>query len=235
MSSIGTHASPAFKNFDDRITALEQGGGAGGPHTHSVDQVTGLQAALDGKQVSGDYASSVHGHAIADVTGLQAALDGKAASDHTHASSGDAWTYVRLANDFTTSSATAVDVGLGFTPAANQRYEFEAQLKLRTASATVNPRAGLAWATGLTDGVGNIEEAQSATTSLQAKGNIGAALLIAVGGLPNTTQSWPATAWGHCEAGATPSGSVRIQLASETAGTNVVCKAGSFLKYRTIP
>lgn len=72
-------------------------------HTHSIADVTGLQAALDGKQAVGDYATqgdvsdaidaipaptwgdvsgkpstftpAAHTHAIADVTGLQAALD----------------------------------------------------------------------------------------------------------------------------------------------------------------
>ena len=48
-------------------------------HTHAIADVTGLQAAIDGK------AASVHTHAIADTTGLQSALDGKAASVHTHA------------------------------------------------------------------------------------------------------------------------------------------------------
>lgn len=155
---------------------------------------------------------------------------------HTHAPS-DPWTYVTVngGSDFTTTSGTAVDVtGLAFTPAANTTYEFEAQLMLRTATATVNPRAGLAWATGLTDGIGNIDQSQTATTILMARGNISAALLIAVGGLPNTTQSWPATIWGFVRAGASPSGTVRVQLASETAGTVVRVVANSFLKYRSI-
>lgn len=148
----------------------------------------------------------------------------------------DAWAYLRLAADFSTSSATAVDItGMGFTPAANGRYEFEAELMLRTATATVNPRVGLAWPTGMTDGVASIEEAQTAATSLPAKGNINAALLVAVGGLPNTNQSWPCSVWGIAIATASPSGQVRLQLASETAGTNVTVKAGSYLKYRTIP
>lgn len=167
-------------------------------------------------------------------TEIEAKLTGQI-STHTHAAS-DAWTYLRLANDFTTTSATAVDVtGLGFTPAAGERYEFEAQLMLRTATATVNPRAGLAWPTGMTDGVANIDEAQTASTILMARGNIAAALLVAVGGLPNTTQSWPCTIWGMAVAGATPSGNIRVQMASETAGTTVTVKAGSFLKYRTVP
>jgi hypothetical protein len=83
-------------------------------HGHTIADVSGLQAALDGKQASGSYATlvggkvpesqlppivttwegltgkpstfppSAHSHAIGDVTGLQTALDGKAASSHTH-------------------------------------------------------------------------------------------------------------------------------------------------------
>ncbi len=137
--------------------------------------------------------------------------------------------------DFTTTSATAVDVtGLAFTPTASLRYEFEALLMIRTATTTVNPRAGLAWATGGTDGVAMIEEAQTATAvPIVANGNIAAALLIAVGGLPNTTQSWPVRIQGMFIAGATPSGAVRVQLASETAGTTVRVVLNSFLRWRT--
>lgn len=57
-------------------TALN--GKANTSHTHTVANVTGLQAGLDAK------ANTVHGHAIADVTGLQADLDGKASASHTH-------------------------------------------------------------------------------------------------------------------------------------------------------
>jgi formylglycine-generating enzyme required for sulfatase activity len=83
-------------------------------HGHTIADVSGLQAALDGKQAAGSYATlvggkvpesqlppivttwegltgkpstfppSAHSHAIGDVTGLQTALDGKAASSHTH-------------------------------------------------------------------------------------------------------------------------------------------------------
>jgi hypothetical protein len=44
-------------------------------HTHAIADTTGLQAALDGKQPAGDYATTAHTHAIADVIGLQAELD----------------------------------------------------------------------------------------------------------------------------------------------------------------
>ena len=35
--------------------------------------------------------------------------------------------------------------------------------------------------------------------------------------------------------GASPSGAFKIQLASETAGTTVTMKAGSWLAYREVP
>jgi hypothetical protein len=49
-------------------------------HTHVIADVTGLQGALDGKQVAGNYSVVGHTHVIADVTGLQGALDAKAAA-----------------------------------------------------------------------------------------------------------------------------------------------------------
>lgn len=85
---------------------------AAASHTHTIANVTGLQAAIDGKQAAsvalsrlsaltgngavvmiGDqyeldgtpYAPLSHTHTISNVTGLQAALDGKAPASHSHA------------------------------------------------------------------------------------------------------------------------------------------------------
>jgi len=147
----------------------------------------------------------------------------------------DPWTYIKLGGDFTTTSNTAVDVtGLAFTPAANTDYEFEAVLYCRTATATVGPRPGIAWPTGMTDGVVQIYIPTSVSAQAMQFGNVNAAVLAPVGGLPNTTQSYPGSIIGSARAGATPSGTIKIQLASETSGTTVTAKAGSFLKYRTI-
>ncbi len=150
-------------------------------------------------------------------------------------SGSDQWNYVKLGADFSTSSATAVDVtGMAFTPAANTSYEFRAVLLTRTATTTVGPRPGLAWPTGMADGVAHIRQESSATAFVSALGNIAASLLAPVGGVPSTTQSFPAIIEGLAIAGASPSGSLSIRLASETAGTTVTVKAGSFLKYRVI-
>jgi hypothetical protein len=200
-------------------------------HSHSQSDVTGLVSALSGKQDT-SAKGQANGYAGLDATG-------KVPSAQLPASQGgaDPWVYLVLAGDFTTSSATAVDVtGLAFTPSANTRYEVEAVLLLRTATATVNPRPGFAWPTGLTDGGAWISQSQIATGAhVTVTGNPNAALLEQVGGLPNTTQSWPAFLKAGLIAGASPAGTARIQLASETAGTVVRIVAGSWLKYRTVP
>lgn len=56
-------------------------GAAGVVHSHTIADVSGLQASLDGK------ASLVHSHTVADVSGLQVVLDGKAPLVHTHSPS----------------------------------------------------------------------------------------------------------------------------------------------------
>jgi len=63
------------------------GGKANSSHTHAIADVTGLQTALDGKQVAGSYATAAQGAkadtalqsgtAISTISGLQTALDGK--------------------------------------------------------------------------------------------------------------------------------------------------------------
>lgn len=147
----------------------------------------------------------------------------------------DPWTFIKLGTDFTTTSATAVDVtGLAFTPAANKQYIVEGFFLTRTATATVGPRVGCAWPTGLSDGAAMFSLTSSATANVYANGNINAAVLLPVGGLPNTTQSWPGNLQASFTAGASPTGTFKIQFASETAGTTVTLKAGSWIRYRTI-
>lgn len=60
------------------LISIASVGGSGGPHSHVISDVTGLQSALDGK------AATSHTHSIGDVANLQSSLDGKAATSHTH-------------------------------------------------------------------------------------------------------------------------------------------------------
>lgn len=147
----------------------------------------------------------------------------------------DPWTYITLGSNFSTSSATAVDItGLSFTPSASTNYEIEAWLMTRTATATTGPRPGVGWPTGgVTDGVAYIQQTSAAGTNVLQNGNFNAAVLAPVGGLPNTTQSWPARVTANLIMTTGVTGTFRIQLASESAGTNVTVQAGSYLKYRT--
>jgi hypothetical protein len=145
------------------------------------------------------------------------------------------WTIIRLKADFTTTSATAVDVpGLGFPCGAHRHYEFVADLLLRTATTTVGPRPGIKWPTGLADGAATIRVPTAAGTEAMTNGTIAAAILAPVGGLPDTTNSYLAVARGLLVAGASPVGPVQIQIASETGGTTVTVKAGSVIRFRAI-
>ena len=74
--SLGGHAASEYLLKTEAQTIY-----APAVHTHSTDQVTGLDTALAGK------APSVHTHATSDVTGLDTALAGKAAASHTHPAS----------------------------------------------------------------------------------------------------------------------------------------------------
>ena len=189
---------------------------------------------IQGHVVSAHAPASAQANADITKAEIEAKLTG-AITSHSHSGGSDPWTYIKLSSDFSTALTQAADItGLSFVPAANTTYEFEAMLLTRTATATVGPRPGVAWATGLSDGVAKITQTSAAATNVFQNGNTSASVLSPVGGVPTTTGSWPAKISGVAVAGAAPSGTVRIQLASETAGASVTAKTGSFLKYRII-
>jgi hypothetical protein len=124
--SLASHdhdAEYALIGHDHSGVYQPAGSYAAASHSHVIADVTGLQAAIDGKQAAGNYAATnhnhngvyqpagsyaaeVHEHLIAEVTGLQAALDGKQASGSylTSITSGN----VTTALGYTPSSVTGL-------------------------------------------------------------------------------------------------------------------------------
>jgi hypothetical protein len=157
---------------------------------------------------------------------------------------GDNWTVVKVTQDFSVTAATFADVlvvaagaALGFTPAANTTYEVDGMLLIQTATTTVGPRPGVAWGTGYSYGGVEVRIPTSASTEAYTTGSMGTiagTVQSPVGGLPTAAAAYLASIYACFVSGTTPT-AFKVQLASETAGTSVTVKAGSFIRYRTIP
>jgi len=152
----------------------------------------------------------------------------------TPAGGSDPWTYLTLSAAFTTSSATAQAVtGLAFTPSANTKYDIFGMFYVQTASSAIVPRVGLAWPSGLTNGVATIYITAGASTQYLVNLNsVAGSGLTSVGAIASTA-NWPLQMNSMVNAGATPSGSLQVQFCSEGAGTQVTMAIGSYLKYRS--
>jgi hypothetical protein len=147
----------------------------------------------------------------------------------------DPWTIVKLGADFGTTGTSNIAVtGLKFTPAINKTYYVLGTLLLRTATATVGARPGIAWPSNLTDGTARVEASNALTTSALRSWGAKTTQNAASTGLATTADSH----YGGIEAliitSGTTSGDFQITLASETAGTNVQIKSGSFIMYREL-
>lgn len=223
---------------------------AAASHTHAQSDVTGLVSDLAAKEAAiaagttGQYWRGDKSWQTLDKTAVGLAnVDnttdaGKPVSTATQTAldaKGAKWNYATLASDFDTLLTAASDItGLAFTPAASTKYEFEIMLLLRTAAGATGPQPGLAWPTGMTDGVVRLFASSSANAEIIRHGNINAAVLVANTGMSSTTTSFMGGGNGFVIAGASPSGDVKVQLASEVAASTVTAKAGSFIRWRII-
>lgn len=226
-------------------------GKAAASHGHAESDVTNLVSDLAGKAAAAhdhdsDYAALGHGHAqlhdrqhsitdLADhsfpggTTFLRA--DGEFAAP---GGGSDPWTVVKLANDFTVNVTANTNVtGLLFTPAAGKTYIVYGAFLLGTGTATVGARPGIAWPT-VADGGARVDAPNSLTTAAMRIWGARTTQNAASTGLADTTNSHYAKLEALIVAGASPSGNFLVTLASETAGTTVTMKAGSYLMYREI-
>ena len=96
-SDAQTAAVAAAKSYTDQEVAKK----ANLEHTHEIDDVTGLQDALDGK------ANTVHTHTTAQVDGLDTALAGKADKSTTLAGYGIGDAYTKGQTDSAIAAAVA--------------------------------------------------------------------------------------------------------------------------------
>jgi hypothetical protein len=146
------------------------------------------------------------------------------------------WVYVSLVSTFTTSNTAAQDTNLLFTPAANKKYDIEGSLLVQAAAATTGPRPALTWPTGLTDGSAYIVgPTAGGADALEIFAQNGSTANLALLGLPIADTSYLVKLQALIIAGASPSGSFRVTLASEVGASDVRIMAGSFIRYREIP
>jgi hypothetical protein len=149
------------------------------------------------------------------------------------AHSGDPWTVLKLAADFSTSSVAAQDVtGLGFTPAANTTYVIEAFLPSWSAAAATGIQFALAGpSSGINFSGVTIRQPMTATTEQFYHGVINT---FNTAGTALTTMSL-AFITAIVGVGANPgAGNLRVQLKSEVNNSAVSVKAGAVMLYRAV-
>jgi len=213
---------------------------AGDIPTIAQSQVTNLPADLAAKQPLDTQLTDLSGLVYAGNSLKVVRVNaGETGFELAIASGGsDPWTYIKLAADFPTSLATFSDItGMTFTPAANTDYEVEWCLMGQTATTTVGARPGVSYGTGYQYGVVDLYTPSSGTAETQVHGSmttVAGTVQAAVGGLPIINRTYGHRGYASFRSDAAPT-AFKLQLASETGGTTVTVRAGSFLKYRIIP
>ena len=205
------------------------GGGGGNP---AWDDVTGKPT---------EFNPAEHGHDVSGVTGLQAALNGKADAGHTHGIgdiaglSADPWTYVKLADNATTTATANSDTDLAFSPPPLSTVIFEGQLFLQAAATTTGARPGLKWPTlGVLQNIGWVMSPSSATAfASRFWGNTNTANAAATG-VAVANEGLFGQVQGTLVTGPVVTGNLIVTLASEVAGSEARIMANSWLRWRTI-
>lgn len=147
------------------------------------------------------------------------------------------WTYLRVNADVVNSTTTPADV-LTFTPEPNAQYVIEGLLLVRSATgggaAGVAPQPCITWPTNVGDGVYYVQQAGSSSSTVPRYGNTSANFTSGVADIIDNTGSWPVFMCCTFITPANVSGDWKLQVRSESAGTAVTVRAGSYLRYRRI-
>jgi hypothetical protein len=173
---------------------------------------------------------------VINATGFLKTVGATGATGATGAAGSDGWTDVVLASDFTHDTTSFTNVtGLKFTPVANTIYAIRGQLLMRTATANIGVRPGIAWPTSPEDGVLSMTIAGSAAGTISSRhGNVSAAIQPAQTGLQTNTESYTCDFIATLVSGASVSGDFQVQIANESGTTVVTFKKGSWISYRAI-
>lgn len=161
------------------------------------------------------------------------------------AQSHDFWKYVYTTSSYSTTSTTPQNVtDLYFTPTANLTYLVEAHILLESSATNNAARIGASWPLNLTDGAGHYLSSLGASTGVLSAALLGHSSNTRGTNITSAGQvNWPGTGnvpylttgFFLFSTQISTSGTFQVTLASETAGTTVRVKAGSLIRYRTIP
>jgi len=153
---------------------------------------------------------------------------------------GDPWTRIKAVADVTNSTVTFANIdSFTFTPAANTDWVMEAYILIQTVATANMPLVRLNVGAGQAYGSGVMEWPASATT----KGTVNAwwttaastSLAIPAGTAAVQGQPFLIYLWATGRSGASPT-AITLQFAAEIAAANAaVIKAGSHMRWMTIP
>lgn len=147
----------------------------------------------------------------------------------------DAWTYVKLSSNFTTTTTANSSTGLSFgSLAPNTHYLFEGQFFLQSVATTTGARPGIIWPSGTVQETAWMLSPNNATAFASRFWGAPSTANASATGMAVINEGFFGRVEGQFVTGASPSGSLTISLASEIAGSEVRMMANSWIRYRTI-
>lgn len=191
-----------------------------------------LESLLDPAAAAGEY--QLYTKDVSGATQLFGRSSSGAVSQFSPVGAADLWTYLVLGADFTTNSAVAVAItGLDFAPLANATYAVEGQIVVSSTVAGVSPQVDILWPGGLAGfGGGMISSTNTVTGNTFANNTQGTTVQSITASVPTNVDGYLALVSATFSTGGAPVGSFSAALESETGGTNVIARAGSWIRYR---